>query len=129
MNLRSNLLPKMWWMFASSFIQNTSWNLHVNIPFLFIWPFWKAFIINPKNLDQHKLGSHQLLMWILKTYNLIFWRSQWCPMFNGLWTSPWISIQCPNFERKFLPMNCYVVNFGFMVVTKLVVVWIIGSWG
>jgi hypothetical protein len=43
-------------------------------------------------------------------------------MLNGLWTNPWLSIQCPNFQRKFLPMNCYVVDFQFMAVTKLVVV-------
>jgi len=43
-------------------------------------------------------------------------------MLNGLWTNPWLSIQCPNFERKFLPMNWYVVDFEFMAVTKLVVV-------
>jgi hypothetical protein len=109
MNLRSNFLPKMWWMFWGRNIQNTSQNLHVNRPFIFIWPFWRAFTTNPKSLHQHKLGYHQFLMWILWTYNLIFSRSQWCPMLNGLWTNPWISIQCPNIGRKFLPMNCYMV--------------------
>jgi hypothetical protein len=40
-----------------------------------------------------------------------FPRSQWCPMFNELWTIPWILIQCLDFGRKFLPMHCYVLDF------------------
>jgi len=66
-------------------------------------------------------------MWIFWTCIFFPPRSQWCPMLNEPWTSPWISIQCLYFGRRFLPMHSYVPNFSkCMKVAKLAVLQIMG---
>ncbi len=52
-------------------------------------------------------------MWIFWTYNLIFSKSQWCLMGYGLWTNPWISIQCLDLEEDFF--QCIIMCLNLQV--------------
>jgi hypothetical protein len=111
MNLKNSFLPKMWWTIYGLCIHK-----HIEI---FMWINLSC---SYGHFERHLLSTEKA--WIdpnLDPNNswceyfgptiYFFPRSQWCPMFNELWTIPWILIQCLDFGRKFLPMHCYVLDF------------------
>jgi hypothetical protein len=86
-------------------------NLHMNQTSMFIWLFWKGFIINPKSLNPPSMDPSNTWCECFGPIVPFFQDQYWCPIFNGLWTNPYFSIQCLDFGKRFPLMHYYVFNF------------------